>query len=431
MTARAARRTIFALSSGAPPAGIAVVRISGPAAGAVLTDLAGGIPRPRRAALRRLVDPADSMLLDHGIILWFPGPASATGEDLAELHLHGGRGVIDAVLAALARDDRLVPAGPGEFTRRAFENGRIDLAEAEGLADLLLAETEFQRRAALAMADGALSRRIEQWRRELLDASARVEAMLDFAEEDDVPDRDDEGQARALSLGREMSALAEAPAAERLRDGVRVAIAGPPNAGKSSLLNAIAGREAAITSPIAGTTRDVIEAPVAIGGIPFLLSDTAGLRTADDEVERIGVERARANIASADVVLWLDDATPPSDGRIVAVHPRMDLPGRETVPAGRVGVSVLTGEGMQELLERLVQYARKLLPAEGEIALNRRQRAAILEAAGALALAGQSADPLIVGESLRLARTALDRVTGRAGVEDMLDALFGRFCIGK
>ncbi|WP_157215081.1 tRNA uridine-5-carboxymethylaminomethyl(34) synthesis GTPase MnmE [Flavisphingomonas formosensis] len=425
------RDTIFALSSGAPPSGIAVIRISGPAAGPVLEDFSGSVPRPRFATLRRISDPASGLMLDHGLVLWFPGPHSATGEDLAELHLHGGRGVVAAVLRALAGDPRLSPAEAGEFTRRAFENGRIDLAEAEGLADLLAAETESQRRAALAMAEGGLSRQIEYWRRNIVQASARIEAMLDFADEDDVPAMDEEGRAEVLDLSREMRDLLDAPSAERLRDGIRVAIAGPPNTGKSTLLNAIVGREAAITSAIPGTTRDVIEAPVAIGAIPFLFSDTAGLRASEDEIERIGVERAHAIIAAADIVLWLDDSAPPDDARFVALHPRIDIEDRKNPAEGRLGISAATGEGMAALLAQLVRRAESLIPAEGEIALNARQRGSVADAVSALELCTSNADPLIVAEALRLARAALDRVTGRAGVEDMLDALFGRFCIGK
>jgi len=281
------------------------------------------------------------------------------------------------------------------------------------------------------MADGALSRRIETWREDVLQASARIEALLDFADEDDVPDHDEEGRARALALAAEIRALLMAPSAERLRDGVRVVIAGPPNAGKSTLLNALAGREAAITSTIAGTTRDVIEAPVAIAGIPFVLTDTAGLRAATDEIERIGVDRAQAMMAAADIVLWLDDAPAPPDPRFLPLHARTDVEGREAVPAGRLGVSALTGNGVEGVVQLLIDRAKTLLPGEGDIALNQRQRLALLEAASALDLAEQSTDPLLIGETLRLARIALDKVTGRAGIEDMLDALFGRFCIGK
>ncbi|MET0373548.1 MAG: tRNA uridine-5-carboxymethylaminomethyl(34) synthesis GTPase MnmE, partial [Rhizorhabdus sp.] len=309
--------TIFALSSGAPPAGVAVVRISGPDAGAALDQLTGRArPAPRRATLRTLTDPHSNLALDRALLLWLPGPGSATGEDMAELHLHGGRAVTAAVLGVLARLPGLRPAGAGEFTRRAFETGQIDLNEAEALADLLAAETEAQRRNAMLLADGALSRAIEGWQAILLSLSARLEAQLDFADEEDVA---------PLSAGfaEELTALATGidrwrgrPPAERLRDGIRVVLAGPPNAGKSTLLNALVGREAAIVTPIAGTTRDLIEAPVALGGVPFLFTDTAGLHAGGDTVERIGIDRASQAIRAADILLWLGDPTEAPDGAV-------------------------------------------------------------------------------------------------------------------
>jgi tRNA modification GTPase len=429
--------TIFALSSGAPPAAIAVVRISGPGAGAALRLLSGGsCPDPRTAKLARLRDPADGALLDQALILWFPGPGSATGEDLAELHLHGGRSVVAAVSAALARLPGLRPARQGEFTRRAFENGRIDLAEAEGLADLLAAETEAQRRNALALAGGALSRDCERWQRALLDVSARIEALLDFSAEADVAaeaEASDRAVATALSIREEIRARLGRPSSERLRDGVRVVLAGPPNAGKSTLLNALAEREAAITASLPGTTRDLIEAPVAIGGVPFVLVDTAGLREGAEEIERIGVERARTAVGGADIILWLGPPEECSDrARSLIVHPRCDAPGRSLAPEGvDVVLSARTGQGVAELIALLSTRAAKLLPAENEVALNLRQRAALAECADALAMIGDGGELVLAGEGLRLARAALDALTGRAGVEDMLDALFGRFCIGK
>jgi tRNA modification GTPase len=418
--------TIFALSSGSPPAALAVVRISGPGAEAALEALAGKLPEPRVASLANLRWRDES--LDRALVLRFPGPHSATGEDVAELHLHGGRAVVAAVLEALAGLAGLRAAEPGEFTRRAFENGRIDLAEAEGLADLLAAETQSQRRAALAMAGGSLSRQVEAWRQRLLALAAALEAALDFSDEGEVGEAWPPGWAGELeALVLEMEALLARPPAERLRDGVRVVIAGPPNAGKSSLLNVLAQREAAITAASPGTTRDLIEAPTAIGGVPYLLIDTAGLREGADEVETIGVARARASLEAADLVLWLGDPCEAPEGAI-RVQSKCDLPG-----AGwnsDVRVSALTGEGVEALIAAMSARASMILPSEHEVAANARQREAIGQAAERLREAG-ARDMLIAAEALRQARVELDRVTGRAGVEDMLDMLFGRFCIGK
>ena len=417
--------TIYALSSGAPPAGVAVVRISGSRVRYVLESLSGSTPAPRRATLRTLR--WQDEVLDRALVLFFPGPASATGEDVAELHLHGGRAVVAAVRRALAEMAGLREAAPGEFTRRALENGRIDLAEAEGLADLIEAETEAQRRAALALAGGALSRQVEAWRERVLALSAEVEAALDFGDEDDVGDPlagFEPGRAR---LREEIAAWLARPSAERLKDGVRVVIAGPPNAGKSSLFNALIGREAAIVTPAPGTTRDLIEAPVAIGGVAFLLTDTAGLRETGDTIEAIGVDRARRSADVADILLWLGPPGGKPDGAVL-VHPKADV--APPLPQADVTVSVLTGQGLDRLAALLVERAAQHLVSEGEVALNARHREALAEVVERLEEAGAT-DPLIAAEALRLARAALDRITGRAGVEDMLDALFGRFCIGK
>ena len=420
--------TIFALSSGSPPAALAVVRISGPRAEAALEALAGKLPQPRVATLADLRWKGER--LDNALALRFPGPYSATGEDVAELHLHGGRAVVAAVLEALAELDGLRPAEPGEFTRRAFENGRIDLAEAEGLADLLAAETQSQRRAALAMAGGSLSRKVEAWRQRLLALAAALEAALDFSDEGEIGEAWPPGWAGDVeALALEMEALLAHPPAERLRDGLRVVIAGPPNSGKSSLLNVLAGREAAITSATPGTTRDLIEAPTAIAGLPFLLIDTAGLRESSDEVETLGVERGRASLAAAELVLWLGDPQEaPERQRTILVQSKCDLPGAPR--AADVRVSALTGEGIPDLVEALAARARDLLPGEGDTAVNARQRGAIGRTLHHLREAC-APDMLIAAEALRQARVELDRVTGRAGVEDMLDLLFGRFCIGK
>lgn len=425
------RGTIFALSSGRPPAAIAVIRVSGANAHEAARRIAGELPPPRSAAVRELRDPQSGELLDEALVLRFDSPASATGENLVEFHCHGGRAVVDAVLSALASIEGLREAQPGEFTRRAFENGRIDLTEAEGLADLLEAETESQRRAALMMADGVLGRQIGQWQARLLELSARAEAAIDYVDEDGV----EADPALPLDCGKladELQQWLSRPRAEPLREGVRVVIAGPPNAGKSSLLNLIAGCERAIVTDVPGTTRDHIEVALALSGIPIRLTDTAGLRDSGETVEQIGVDRARSLIGLADVLIWLgdpDDA--PAHPRIVRVHGRCDVAGREQPPPGSIAVSSKSGEGLQRLLDSVTALARTVLPVDGEIALNRRQAAHLGEAHQALQASRNAPDLVILAETLRAARSAFDRLTGRAGVEDVLDALFGRFCLGK
>jgi tRNA modification GTPase len=426
----AARDTIFALSSGALPAGIAVVRVSGPGAADALRGLAGRLPEARRAVTATLRDGAGEHL-DRALILWLPGPGTATGEDIAEFHLHGGRAVVAAVLAALGVLPGLRMAEPGEFTRRAFGNGRLDLAQAEGLADLLSAETEAQRRQALRLAEGGLGKLIGGWRERLLGFAARVEAAIEFAEdEDDVPSLEATALDDLTRLAGEMQAAIDRPPAERLRDGVRIVVAGPTNAGKSSLINILAGREAAIASPVAGTTRDLIEVPVSIAGMPCLLIDSAGLRESGGHVEQIGMARARAAIDSADLILWLG---PPGDcpdrDRSILVRAKADL-AKPPIEAD-VATSTITGEGLDALRALLEARLRILLPPADAIALNARHRERIDEARREILAAAEQSDLLLVAEHLRQARIALDRITGRAGVEDMLDALFGRFCIGK
>jgi len=424
--------TIFAPSSGLPPAAIAVIRISGPEAFEAARALAGGLPVPREARLRTLRDPTNGDHLDSALVLVFPAPNTATGEDLVELHVHGGRAVVTAIEAALAQQPGLRRAEPGEFTRRALTNGRIDLAEAEGLGDLLSAETELQRRAALAMADGTLSRRIAHWRAALLGLAARLEASLDFSDEADVDPVLLGGiRSDARTIASEIEAALAAPAVDRLRDGIRVVLAGPPNSGKSTLLNALARREAAIVSPIAGTTRDRIEVPVSRAGIPFVLTDTAGLRdSAGDAIEAIGIDRAGQAIAGADLVLWLGDEAPPED-RMLWIHARADMAGREEMPGGAVlAVSAETGAGVEQLWDLLVSRSSALIPGASDMALNQRQRTHCREALEALADM-DAADELIVADSLRRANIALARITGDVGIEAMLDALFSRFCIGK
>jgi tRNA modification GTPase len=422
--------TIFALSSGAPPAAIGVIRISGPAAGEALRALAGRFTPPRRAVFRPLSGP-DGALLDNALVLWLPGPGTATGEDMVELHCHGGRAVITAVEAALAAMPKLRRATQGEFTRRAFANGRIDLAEAEGLADLLCAETELQRRSALAMAGGAFSRQVEQWRESLLVASAAVEAVLDFADEDDVAALPVDFRARLDRLVAEIGEWLARPRAELLREGFRVALAGPPNSGKSTLFNALVEHEAAITAPVAGTTRDVLTRPVAIEGVPFLFVDTAGLRDeVTDAIEAIGVERARGEVELADVVLWLGQEREGPD-RAWEIEPQTDRFEHRVKRNPRHKVSARTGEGLAGLRADLVEAARTALPRPGTAALNVRQHRLLEEARAALTSGRHEEDSLLVAEHLRLARVAFDALVGRATTEDMLDALFGRFCIGK
>ncbi|WP_066529378.1 tRNA uridine-5-carboxymethylaminomethyl(34) synthesis GTPase MnmE [Erythrobacter sp. CCH5-A1] len=422
--------TIFALSSGAPPAGVGVIRVSGPAAREALLALAGRVPEPRRASLARLRD-AEGALLDEALVLWFPGPRTATGEDLAEFHCHGGRAVIAAVEGALASLRGVRRADPGEFTRRAFANGRIDLAEAEGLADLLSAETELQRAAALANAGGALSRQVEGWRERVLVLSAEVEGVLDFSDEEDSADLPECFTWNIAALAAELAEWLARPRSERLGEGFRVVLAGPPNAGKSTLFNALVESEAAITSPIAGTTRDVIERSVAIGGVPFTFVDTAGLREeSSDAIEAIGIARAEAELVRADLVLWLGPEGKGPDGAW-EIAAQADREGFGTKPNARFTLSAVTGEGVAALKTALVEAARNALPKPGEAALNARQHARLTDAEEALRAAKGLADPLLIAEELRRARLAFDRLIGRATTEDMLDTLFGRFCIGK
>jgi len=338
---------------------------------------------------------------------------------------------VDSLLAALGTLDGLRLAEPGEFTRRAFENGRIDLTEAEGLADLIEAETESQRKAALALAEGGLRKQIEQWQERVLDLSARAERAIDYADEGG-PESDPELSSDCAELESELKGWLARPRIEPLKDGVRVVVAGPPNAGKSSLLNAIAGQERAIVTDLPGTTRDHIEVPLSLRGVPIVLTDTAGLRHALDQVEAIGVARSAALIEAADVVVWLGEAdAAPAHPRLIKVHSKADLPERAVGPKGSIAVSAVSGQGLTLLLARIAAQATSVLPAEDALALNRRQAGHIEEAAKSLAGAASVTDLVLVAEELRLARSALDRLTGGAGVEDVLDALFSRFCLGK
>lgn len=421
------RDTIFALSSGRPPAAIAMVRVSGPDAGTGLRRMAVSLPAPRRAVASLLRHPDTAEILDHGLVLWMPGPNSATGEDVAELHVHGGRAVVDAVLAALASLPGHRPAHPGEFTRRAFDNGCIDLNEAEGLADLLAAETDAQRRAALLAAGGGFSRQIERWRERLLAAAASAEAEIDYAE--DVEDVTRPRVAdMALGLAADIATALAQPPAERLRNGIRVVFAGPPNAGKSTLINTLADREAAIVSPIAGTTRDVIEVPLILDGLPVILVDTAGLREAGDAIEQEGVARAAREVAGADILVWLGMGAAPAHDEIILISPQAD---HQPLQRGRLAVSAKSGLNLCQLRDDIVERCSRLLPPEGSVALNARQRALADEMQLALEAAASAVDPIIQAEELRAGLALCDRLAGRSGVEDMLDALFGSFCLGK
>jgi tRNA modification GTPase len=420
--------TIFALSSGRPPVAVAVIRISGPGAHRAAASICGELPAARSAAVRQLRHPRSNDLLDEALVLKFASPASTTGEDIVEFQCHGGRAVVDGVLAALASIEGLRAAEPGEFTRRAFENGRIDLTEAEGLADLLEAETESQRKAALALAEGGLSKQIAMWQDRLLALSASAERAIDYDEEDSA--LDPQLVSGCVQLEAELREWLARPRVEPLKDGVRVVVAGPPNVGKSSLVNALVGQDRAIVTAIPGTTRDHIDVPLALAGIPLLLTDTAGLRATDDEVEAIGVSRAQALIETADLLVWLGDpAIAPDHPQLLEVHARADI--RDAAPAGSIAVSSVTGLGMAELLARIGELAASFLPAGDAVSLNRRQAACMAEAAVALGNARLAPDVVVIAECLRAARGAFDRLTGRAGVEDVLDAVFARFCLGK
>lgn len=429
--------TIFAPASGAGRAAVTVMRLSGPRSGEILHALCGRVPPPRRASLRRLRD-ANGEMLDHALVLFLPGPGSYTGEECAELHLHGGRAVREAVADALAALGAR-PAEAGEFTRRAFLNGRLDLTAAEGIADLVAAESAAQRRQALAQMEGALGRLYAGWTARLTRLLARQEALIDFPDED-LPAE----LARAMAV--EMRALAAEIAAhlddgrrgERVREGLFVAVSGPPNVGKSSLINRLVERDLAIVSATPGTTRDPIEARVVLGGIAMTLVDTAGLRDGADTVEAEGVRRARAWAHKADIVLAVYDATAPDAGLgietgavVVQVGNKIDLLSPLAArPA--LAVSAASGEGLEALRAALVAHGRSLIEAEGPPPLTRvRHRSALSRAVAALVAAQTVEIAELRAEELRAARQAIGLVTGQVGVEGVLDAVFGEFCIGK
>lgn len=439
-------QTIYALASGRGRSGVAVIRVSGGAAGAAVTSLSGSLPVPRRAVLRDLISRETGERLDCAIVLWLPGPGSFTGEDSAEFHVHGGPSVIAAVLEELGSMDGLRPAEAGEFTRRAFANGRLDLTQVEGLADLINAETEAQRRQALRQMEGRLADTYERWRNALTRCLAYLEAEIDFPDESDVPDDVASAMKSELAeLGRQIdAALRDERRGERLRDGLCVVIAGRPNVGKSSLLNALAERDAAIVSETAGTTRDVIEVHMDLRGYPVNLIDTAGLRETADDVERQGVARTRVRLEDADLVLWVSDAedcheAPPKElaeaRRFWTVMNKIDLVRTEDAPASADHrISARTGAGLGDLVAAVAQLAAcDFEGGEGTIITRTRHRRALQDCRIYLttAEAAWGGDAELVAEDLRLAARALGRVTGRVDVEDLLDVIFADFCIGK
>ncbi|MBB2189334.1 tRNA uridine-5-carboxymethylaminomethyl(34) synthesis GTPase MnmE [Gluconacetobacter azotocaptans] len=435
MTALAGHPPIFALATGAGRAAIAVMRLSGAGCDDILRALCGTLPAPRQASLRglwRRDDPSGPVLLDRALVLWFPAPRSYTGEDSAELHLHAGPAVIAAVSDALVALGAR-PAEPGEFTRRAFAGGRLDLVEAEGIADLIAAETEAQRRQALDQSDGRLSRLYDGWAARLRVLLAHQEALIDFPDEDLPPEIEQALLGDLAALRCEMQAhLDDGGRGEKLRRGLTFAIVGAPNVGKSSLLNALAEREAAIVSSIAGTTRDAIEVRVVLGEVPVTLIDTAGLRDTQDEIEAEGVRRALFHVKHADcVIAMFDGDAPPADvpqGAIL-VRNKIDL---GPAPGGTIGISIHQDRGMDVLRAALAEQARALTAASAGPPLTRaRHRAAIEETASHLATALDMDWPEMRGEDMRQAMRALGRLTGAVGVEEVLDTVFGQFCIGK
>lgn len=426
--------TIFAVSSGQLPAAIAIIRLSGPRALEAAEIMTGRpVPPPRRAALRRFFEPQSGEPLDEALLLCFPGPNTETGEDMVEFQCHGSRAVVRGIEQALSALDGFRPAGPGEFTRRAFVNGKMDLAGIEGLGDLIASETALQRRAAMAMLGGRLTQRIEDWTHRLRILAAQIEAQLDFSDEGDVEASgvpSGIGEA-AEQIAREMSAELAKPPAERLKDGIRVAIGGPPNAGKSSLFNYLVGREAAIVSPHAGTTRDIIEATINLRGVPIVLSDSAGLREGAEEIERLGITRAEELLADADIVLWLGDrdAQPSVSGTLIQISSKADL--HKPEGTSDISLSAKTGEGVDVLIDAIVEQARGLLPAPGDYALSSRQRDIIARSRLTLVDVSALEDEVLIGECLRQAMVALDEITGRSTTDAVLDELFSGFCIGK
>ncbi|HEY5795633.1 MAG TPA: tRNA uridine-5-carboxymethylaminomethyl(34) synthesis GTPase MnmE [Bosea sp. (in: a-proteobacteria)] len=429
--------TIVALSSAAGRAGVAVVRVSGPRVRFVLETIAGLVPQPRHAMLRRLRD-TQGEPVDTALVLYFPSPASFTGEDVAELHIHGARAVLARLLGVLCALPGVRLAEPGEFTRRAFEAGKLDLAAVEGLADLIDSETEWQRRQALRQMEGALGESVTDWRRRLTEAMALLAAEIDFSDEGDVSGPLAE---QALATAQQVlsdlrSALGSFDMGERVREGFVVVLAGPPNAGKSSLLNALARRDVAIVSPVAGTTRDAIEVRLDLAGLPVVLVDTAGLRDSVDPIESEGVRRARVLVERADLVLSLRaiDSEPDRihrDADALSIATKADLAG--VAAPGELPISVKTGQGVDALLATIFERLTALSQPEPALLTRERHRLAVIEAITALerAVAATHGQAELLAEDIRLAVLALERLMGRIDVEDVLDQLFAGFCIGK
>ena len=428
--------TIFAVASGAGRAAVTVLRISGPEAGRLLDQLCRTRPPPRLASLRSLRDP-DGTVLDRALVLWFPGPGSYSGEDSAELHLHGGPGVRDGVASALVRLGAR-PAEAGEFTRRAFLNGRMDLIEAEAVGDLVEAETSAQVGQALRQMEGALGAIYQAWSDRLLRLLAGAEALIDFPDEDLPPEVEAANRAEIVALGDAIAGhLRDGRRGERLREGLVCAIVGPPNAGKSTLINALAEREVAIVSPTPGTTRDVLETRLVLAGVPLTLLDTAGLRASTDPIEIEGVRRARRRAASADIVILVRDATDPSPNPSLDTAAVMLMVANKTdiseIPTGNdIGISARTGAGLDRLHVLLTETVLRLTQAEGSPPLTRaRHRAALDSALSALQAAAGASLPELQAEDLRAALRSIGRVVGTVGVENVLASVFSQFCIGK
>ncbi len=431
--------TIYALSSGAVPAGLAVIRISGPKVEDVVRSMVSGTV-PARTTSLRTIRTRNGDVLDNGLVLFFPGPNSFTGEDVVEFHLHGGRAVVSAVYRELSAFDGMRQALAGEFSRRAFENGKLDLLEIEGLADLISAETEMQRRLALEQSSGGLSLIYEAWAKRLTRGRALIEAELDFPDEDDVPGSvSDQVWSDMTELAKEIRHhLGMAKTGEIIRDGFKVVIAGLPNAGKSSLMNALVRRDIAIVTDIAGTTRDVLSTDLDIDGFLVKLYDTAGLRETEEVVEREGIRRARTAMDAADLVIYIEDMSVPSENDRVPssalrVGTKADLPGVSSKPYD-VRISVETGAGLDELRQTIGDRLREMVPPHSlAIPTRTRHNDSLAECIAAIerAVANDHVDLDIRAEELRMAGAALGRITGRVDVENLLDIIFGEFCIGK